>query len=55
MSAKALDRTTNRFPKGWNQKRVEQVLTYYENQSDEEATMEDEAAFDTQEWTNVTI
>lgn len=55
MSAKALERTTNRFPEGWNQKRVEQVLTYYENQTDEEAVMEDEAAFNTQEWTDVRV
>jgi hypothetical protein len=35
----------NRFPTGWDQKRVERVLEHYENQSEEEAVAEDEAAF----------
>lgn len=55
MIAKHLVRTTNRFPEGWNEKRVEQVLTHYENQTDEEAVMEDEAAFNTPEWTDVRV
>ena len=33
----------NRYPPGWNRERVEKVIEYYENQSDEEAAAEDEA------------
>jgi len=35
-----------RFPKGWDDERVRQVLTHYAQQSEEEAVAEDEAAFE---------
>lgn len=35
-----------KFPKGWDEARVRQVLEYYEQQSDEEAVAEDEAAYE---------
>ncbi len=35
-----------RFPAGWDESRVQQVLDHYETQSDEEAVAEDEAAFE---------
>jgi len=35
-----------RFPKGWDEKRVQRVLQHYENQTEEEAVAEDEAAFE---------
>lgn len=35
----------NRYPKGWDRKRVEAVIAHYENQTDEEAMAEDEAAY----------
>jgi len=31
---------TSHFPKGWDQKRADEVAKYYENQSDEEAIAE---------------
>ncbi len=34
----------NRFPPGWNEDRVREVLAHYETQSEEEAVAEDEAA-----------
>ena len=34
-----------RYPAGWNQRRVEQVLDHYEVQTEEQAVAEDEAAF----------
>lgn len=34
-----------RLPKGWTEERMQSVLKYYENQTDEEAAAEDEAAF----------
>ena len=36
----------NRFPDGWNEERVNKVLAHYEGQTDEEATAEDEAAWE---------
>jgi hypothetical protein len=35
----------NRFPTGWNEDRVREVLEHYESQTEEEAVAEDEAAF----------
>ncbi|MDQ1316924.1 MAG: hypothetical protein QG588_573 [Candidatus Poribacteria bacterium] len=36
----------NRFPVGWDEKRIQEVIDYYENQTEEEALAEDESAFD---------
>lgn len=38
---------TKKFPKGWDEERVRQVLAHYESQSEEEAVAEDEAAYET--------
>ena len=35
----------NKFPKNWDEKRVQQVIDHYEKQTEDEATDEDEAAF----------
>ena len=37
--------TNGRFPAGWDEERVRQVLAHYEIQTDEQAATEDEAAF----------
>lgn len=34
----------NSFPPGWDEERVRKVLSHYEEQTDGEATAEDEAA-----------
>jgi hypothetical protein len=36
----------HRFPPGWDAERVRQVLTHYEEQTEDEAVAEDEAAFE---------
>lgn len=36
----------NKFPKGWDEKRVRRVLAHYEEQTEDEAVAEDEAAFE---------
>ncbi len=36
----------NRFPKGWDQERVQRLLDHYEGQSEDEAVAEDEAAWE---------
>jgi hypothetical protein len=35
-----------KFPPGWDEERVRKVLRHYEGQTEEEATAEDEAAFE---------
>jgi hypothetical protein len=37
---------SNRFPKGWDEERVRQLIDHYEQQTEDEAVAEDEAAFD---------
>lgn len=37
---------STKFPPGWNEARVRDVLTHYEEQSDDEAVAEDEAAYE---------
>jgi len=36
----------NKFPPGWDKKRVQRVLAYYECQTEDEAVAEDEAAYE---------
>ena len=38
--------TENRFPPGWDEERVRNVLEYYESQTEEEAVAEHEAAYE---------
>ena len=35
-----------KYPRGWNESRVERVLEHYETQTDGEAVAEDEAAWE---------
>jgi len=35
----------SKFPKGWNEKRVQEVTTHYETQTEDKAMAEDETAF----------
>jgi hypothetical protein len=45
----------NKFPPGWDEERVRQVLSHYEDQSEEEAVAEDEASFEDQTQTVMEI
>jgi hypothetical protein len=36
----------SKFPPGWDDKRVRDVLAYYESQTEDEAVAEDEASFE---------
>ena len=38
----------DKFPPGWDEARVKNVIAHYETQSEEEAVAEDEAAFVTE-------
>jgi hypothetical protein len=35
----------NRFPPGWDEKKIRRILAHYEGQTEEQAVAEDEAAF----------
>ncbi len=39
-------KTINSFPTGWDESRVNRLLSHYEAQTEEEAVAEDEAAFE---------
>jgi hypothetical protein len=41
----------NEFPSGWDEERVQDVIDYYEKQTDEEAALEHEAALASQDAT----
>ena len=36
--------SANRFPEGWDEDKIRQVLAHYEGQSEEDAVAEDEAS-----------
>lgn len=38
-------RTRNRYPRGWNKKKIHELADYYDNQTEDQAVAEDEAAF----------
>ena len=45
----------NRFPPGWDEARVRDVIEHYESQTEDEALAEDEAAFEDKSQTVMVI
>ena len=45
----------NKFPLNWDEKRVQKVITHYEKQTADEATAEDEVAFEDSSQTVIQI
>ena len=45
----------NRFPKGWNEKKIKDLIKHYDNQSEDEATAEDEAAYNSTRTTMMAV
>jgi hypothetical protein len=45
----------NRFPPGWDEDRVRRVISYYEQQDEDEAVAEDEAAFESSTQTFIEV
>ena len=39
-------KSVNRFPDGWDERRVQRLLQHYESLTEDEAVAEDEAAFE---------
>lgn len=48
-------KTSRSFPLGWNEARVRKVLDHYEAQTEEQAVVEDEAAFEAPTDTTMTV
>lgn len=44
----------NKYPKGWNQKRVQEVIDHVESRTEEETIAEDETAFE-QDYTAIQV
>ncbi len=47
--------SSQRFPPGWDEERVRQVLAHYENQSEDEQFAEIEAARDAKDITMIAV
>ncbi len=45
----------SKFPSGWDEHRVREVLSHYETQTEDEAVAEDEAAFEDSQQTFMEI
>ena len=45
----------SKFPPGWDEERVRDVLEHYERQTDDEAAAEDEAAFESKTETFIQV
>lgn len=45
----------NKFPPGWNEERVREVVEHYESQTELEAVAEDEAAFEAEGQTVIEV
>ncbi|MEK6284142.1 MAG: hypothetical protein AABO57_00205 [Acidobacteriota bacterium] len=45
----------NKYPTGWNERKVRKVLKHYESQTEDEAIAEDEAAFELKDQTVMVV
>ena len=45
----------NKYPSGWNERKVRRVLLHYESQTENEAVAEDEAAFELKDQTVMVV
>ena len=48
-------KNTTDLPPGWDVERVQRVLNHYDSLSEDEAVVEDEAAFDDSEYTVMAV
>jgi len=46
---------SSKFPSGWDEERIHRVLSHYEQQTEEDALVEDEAAFEQEEQTFIAV
>jgi hypothetical protein len=52
---RVVSKDPNRYPKGWNRRKVEAVIRYYENQTDDEAIAEAEAAYKSSRFSMIAV
>jgi len=45
----------NKYPSGWNERKVRKVLKHYESQTEEQAIAEDEAAYELKDQTVMVV
>jgi hypothetical protein len=45
----------NKYPSGWNERKVRRVLRHYESQTEDEAIAEDEASFELKDQTLMVV
>ena len=45
----------NKYPSGWNERKVRRVLRHYESQTEAEAIAEDQAAFELKDHTVMVV
>jgi hypothetical protein len=45
----------NKYPAGWDERKVRKVLKHYESQTDEQAVAEDEAAYELKDQTVMVV
>ena len=45
----------NKYPAGWNERKVSRVLRHYESQTEEEAIAEDEASYELKDQTVMVV
>jgi len=54
-SKKRTTKDPNKYPRGWNRKKVQELIDRYENQTEDEAVAEAEAAFNDPDQTVVLV
>jgi len=50
-----MKRDPNKYPRGWDRKRVERVIAYYDKQTEEEAIAEADAAWENSQMSLVRV
>lgn len=45
----------NKFPEGWDEKKIQEVINHYENQSEDDAVAEDEKGFEKENETFISV
>jgi hypothetical protein len=45
----------NKYPSGWNERKVSRILQHYESQTEDEAIAEDEASFELKDQTVMVV
>jgi hypothetical protein len=54
-ATKTARRAKQKYPRGWNEKRVRELIAYYDNQTEDEAVTEYETAMALQEMTMMSV